>query len=459
MAILLALIGIAAAETRPSLRLPVAASPESLAAAASAGSPLINKLRGGGLPLIRDYLKLCELYNTKPHPSVLTALRWDLPHIHPQRQQGTRPFRDHDLLPLTDLLLLPTATHITSLSFRGCRLRSSGAVMLAKLIIMLPQLESLDLTGNKLGPEAGALLADALSHSRSLKELRLKGCRLRKTGTDALALMLATSEPHESAPLRLLDLSNNQIGFRSKAGIEKVNAMRERPIVINLAGNLVLTEALNTVTHGGGTAAAIVGSAWLMREVRHAPAAIRISSAVYAATLILCYASSTLFHSSFMLGTARKVFHVFDQCAIYLLIAGSYTPFMTVLFHPHKRVWSVYLLGFMWSLCFAGIAMELLFHSVRQVEPWLKYYSVVLYVVMGWCAAFPPLFRDMRRAMEPKAMQMLIAGGLAYTLGVPAFMRNRGLDHVVWHLFVLAGSVLHYLSLMHNLRVSLVGTL
>ena len=88
--------------------------------------------------------------------------------------------------------------------------------MLARLVALNQNLEALDLTGNKLGPEAGALFADALCQSRSLRELRLKGCKLRGTGTDALALALATAEPFESAPLRVLDLSNNQIDFRSK---------------------------------------------------------------------------------------------------------------------------------------------------------------------------------------------------------------------------------------------------
>ena len=325
---------------------------------------------------------------------------------------------------------------------------------------LLPQLEVLDLTGNKLGPEAGALFAEALSHSRSLKELRLKGTRLRAAGTDALALMLATSQPHESAPLKLLDLSNNQIGFRSKAGLERVLSHLAQPLQVNLAGNLVMTEALNVLTHGAGVIAATVGSAWLLNLVRHGQWPLRVAVTVYATALIACYGSSTLFHSAFMLPQGvRHIFHILDQCAIYLLIAGSYTPFMTALFHGSKPIWSTFLLGFMWSLCGLGIGVELLYHHARSKEPWIRHFSVALYVIMGWCAAFPPLFRDLRTAMEPRALRLLIAGGVAYTLGVPAFLRNRNFDHVVWHCFVILGSTLHYLSLKHTIESKLVGTL
>ena len=433
--------------------------PTSLAGRAKRPS-LLLRLRGGDLNLLRDYAKLCEFYHVKPHPSVLFALRWKLGHIHPSRRDGsTRAFRDHDLLPLTDLLLQPGASHVTSLSFRGCRLRGSGALMLARLIALSPNLRSVDLTGNKLGPEAGALFADALAHSRSLVELRLKGCRLRQAGTDALALALATSLPHESAPLRVLDLSNNQIGWRSKAGIERVNARRAQPITIELAGNLVLAETLNVITHGGGTIAAVVGSGMLLRLVMHAPVPLRLACIVYATTLIICYTSSTLFHSSFMLGKVRHVFHILDQCAIYLLIAGSYTPFMTVLFHPHKPLWSTWLLVFMWSLCAIGILIELLYHHARGSMPWIKYTSLGLYAGMGWCAAFPPLFRDMRAAMSPRALRLLVGGGLTYTLGIPAFVRNKHLDHVIWHAFVLGGSALQYLSLYLCVEDAMVGTL
>ena len=117
----------------------------------------MTALRGGSLQLVKLYIDLCQLYHTKPHPSILTALRWDLTHLHPVRANGV--FRDHDLLPLVDLLMSPAASHITSLSFRGCRLRAAGGVQIARLIARMPQLTALDLSGNALGADAGVLLS------------------------------------------------------------------------------------------------------------------------------------------------------------------------------------------------------------------------------------------------------------------------------------------------------------
>ena len=208
----------------------------------------VHELRGGNLNLVKTYIELCHLYETRPHPSILAALRWDLPHLHPAKANGV--FKDHDLLPLCDLLLLPQASHITSLSFRNCRLRAAGGLQLSRLITQMPQLESLDVSGNVLGPDAGAHFAGALPYARRLRELRLRSCRLRASGTDALALALARPTPVD-APLRSVDLSNNQMGFRSKAALERVNARRAQPLAIELSGNLVMTEALNvcTVSH------------------------------------------------------------------------------------------------------------------------------------------------------------------------------------------------------------------
>ena len=92
-------------------------------------------------------------------------------------------------------------------------------------------------------------------------------------------------------------------------------------------------------------------------------------------------------------------------------------------------------------------------------QAWIKYTSLALYVAMGWMAAFPPLLADMRAALTPAAFRLLVAGGLAYTLGVPAFVRNRHLDHVVWHLFVMAGSACHFGALHITLAEALRGTI
>ena len=400
----------------------------------------LHRLRGGDIELVQMYIGLCHLYESTPHPSILAALRWDLHHLHPVKANGQ--FRDHDLLPLCDLLLLPQAAHITSISFRNCRLRASAGVQIARLIARMPQLETLDVSGNVLGSDAGAHIADALAHSHRLRELKLRSCRLRAAGTDALSLALALPSHEGTSALRSVDLTNNQIGFRAKVALERVNMRRMRPLAIELGGNLVLTEALNVFTHGAGAMLALAGSFTLMRAVRHASNGLYYGCLVYCASLLACYLSSTCFHSMFPLqhSAVRHALHIADQCAIYLLIAGSYTPFMLALFGTSRRGVSV--LVYIWTLATIGVVIEIGFHQRRGVEVWIKFASLFLYVAMGWSAAWPPLLRAMRAAMEPDAFRLLIGGGLTYSLGVPVFIRNRGLDHAIWHLFVLGGSAI-----------------
>src|SRR6185436_9843656 len=158
---------------------------------------------------------------------------------------------------------------------------------------------------------------------------------------------------------------------------------------------------------------------------------------VYAAMLIILYLSSTLYHS--LRGPAKKIFHVFDHCSIYLLIAGTYTPFTLVTL---RGVWGWWLFGIIWALAAAGVAKDAFFHNrLRPV-------SVVLYVLMGWLVivAFEPL----KRAMPATGIAWLIGGGIVYTVGIAFFAMSKRVAHThgVWHLCVIGGSVCHYVAVV-----------
>ena len=160
-------------------------------------------------------------------------------------------------------------------------------------------------------------------------------------------------------------------------------------------------------------------------------------SAVFGSTLILCYTASTLYHA--IPGEMpKRVLRTLDHIAIFLLIAGTYTPF-TLLALPGAWGWSLF--GLIWALAIAGSAAEL---------GWLKQYrklAVVMYVAMGWVAliALEPLSRH----LEMGGLVLLLAGGVTYTLGVPFYLcRRLPFHHTLWHLFVLGGSVLHFFAVL-----------
>lgn len=161
------------------------------------------------------------------------------------------------------------------------------------------------------------------------------------------------------------------------------------------------------------------------------------SAAVFGSTLVLLYAASTLYHA-IPHPRAKRVLRILDHCAIYLLIAGTYTPFTL---GPLRGPWGWALFGVVWTGAIAGVV----FKSVALGKAPIL--SVALYVMMGWSVVFA--FGPLARALAPEGVKLLVAGGLAYTLGLVFFAWDRlRYGHFVWHLFVLTGSVCHYFAVL-----------
>jgi hemolysin III len=197
-------------------------------------------------------------------------------------------------------------------------------------------------------------------------------------------------------------------------------------------------ERFNSITHLIGSVLALIGTSVAVTLAAERGGATNIVAAsVYGTMLIVLYLSSTLYHS--LSGKPKNIFRVFDHCSIYLLIAGTYTPFtLTVLRGP----WGWSLLVAVWTLAIVGVIKDSLFRGrYRKV-------SVVLYLVMGWMVliAFVPL----QRALPPAGLTLLAAGGAVYTIGIVFYAMSARVayTHGVWHLCVLAGSVCHYFAVV-----------
>jgi hemolysin III len=196
-------------------------------------------------------------------------------------------------------------------------------------------------------------------------------------------------------------------------------------------------ELANSITHGFGLAASAAAAPVLIVTAAHAHDPWRvIAASVFAATLLLLYAASTLYHAlpGHVLRRAKDVFRRLDHAAIYLLIAGTYTPFVLV---SMRGAWGWSLFGVVWSLAAVGVTLKGVFGAGR-----LAVLSTAVYVGMGWLAlvAVHPLLTH----VAPGAILWLFAGGITYTMGVIFFALDRHrYMHAVWHLFVLAGSACH----------------
>lgn len=198
-------------------------------------------------------------------------------------------------------------------------------------------------------------------------------------------------------------------------------------------------ERLNSITHTAGAALAATGATVLIvMATRLGDPWKIVAFSIYGSMLLLLYTISALYHS--LQGRIKEVFRKFDHCAIYLLIAGSYTPFTLVTL---RGPWGWTLFGLVWGLAILGIVQEIwLTKGGRKL-------SMAIYVMMGWLAlaAVIPLIS----ALTWAGFIWLAAGGLLYTGGIAFYATDHRVrhGHGVWHLFVLAGSACHYFAVLY----------
>jgi len=198
-------------------------------------------------------------------------------------------------------------------------------------------------------------------------------------------------------------------------------------------------EIANSLSHGFGLIAALVATPFLIEHaVRQGDAGFMVGASIFAATMVMLYLASTLYHA-LPVGRAKGVFRVIEHSAIFLLIAGTYTPFTLGVL---RGTWGWTLLGLVWGIAVTGVVLKAL---NRLTHPIL---TTSLYLLMGWLiviAAGP-----LTERVPASGLLWLVAGGLAYTLGVFFFALDSRLryGHFIWHLFVMAGTACHYFAVL-----------
>ena len=196
-------------------------------------------------------------------------------------------------------------------------------------------------------------------------------------------------------------------------------------------------EILNAVTHGVGILFSIVGLVVLVAFASINGSSILIaSSAIFGGTLIFAYSSSTLYHA-ITNEKAKQLFRQFDHAAIYLLIAGTYTPVLTLL----DSSLGLTIFVTIWTTATIGVILKFVYpHRFKKL-------SVVLYLVMGWFIVV--VIKQLMLNMDSNGLWLMLIGGLFYSIGVIFYIwKSLPYNHAIWHLFVLAGSIFHYFMIL-----------
>ncbi len=222
----------------------------------------------------------------------------------------------------------------------------------------------------------------------------------------------------------------NCIGVNSQSAGEKMESTKN----INLPGYTLSEELLNAITHGIGSLLSIIGAIILILKYQSNPQNL-VFMMVYCFTLFLLYSISTLYHS-LKKGRAKAIFRKFDHCSIFLLIAGTYTPLCATFL---KNIFAFCILAAVWTLAIIGIV----FNAI-DVNRFSKF-SLICYILMGWSIIF--IARSTLEVLNQRQLIYLLVGGIFYTVGAIIYVIGKKVKymHSIWHFFVLAGSIFHFL--------------
>lgn len=341
--------------------------------------------------------------------------------------------------------------------------------MLAEFIKIDTKVEYLSIKNNNIGPRGAYALASVFENgkNKTLTHLDLHGNRILHKGAVALAKSLRQAKHN----LNFLDVSNNHIGFqgvlRLQFAASKVNSSRSTSklvikdlsesktqthvpppkFTLNVVSNFVIEETWNSISHGVGFILSLIATIMTVYSAKEMGWEKLLGCTVYCASLLFLYFCSSLYHSFFKLGTTKAVFQRLDHAAIFVLIAGSYTP--VLLGGPLDGFYGRVFLIFVWCIAFIGIFLVCFyFDRFPMVE-------LSLYLAMGWCSVVvvPVVYEHWEELVSGKTFHIhglywYAVGGLVYTTGVYFFIKGNRIPihHAVWHVFVVVASICHFIG-------------
>lgn len=295
-------------------------------------------------------------------------------------------------------------------------------------------------------PEAGVetlltALTVATAQRSPLTHVRLADVGLSTKGAVALAPLLS----HGLGGLQSLDLSNNRANFRGSQALQQAADARpshSAPLTLDLSGNLVTVELLNACTHGVAAAIALVAGALLTWQAARKPLrrAIVGSIGIFCTSLFTLFASSCAYHSLFRRPRLHALLRRADHCSIFLLIAGSYTPFVATYTLQPPTVSGALTLAAVWACAAAGIARSVVGAGSNRGRAFFA-------LATGWMGLIS--IRTMMERMPSGALFGVVVGGIIYSIGLVFYLlgKKKPILHVVWHFAVMLGGSFHYTAL------------
>ena len=202
-------------------------------------------------------------------------------------------------------------------------------------------------------------------------------------------------------------------------------------------------EIFNMVSHIVGASFGLVALVLcVVFSAIHRNAYAVVSSVIYGVMMIILYTMSSIYHGLKPQGKAKKVFQILDHCSIFLLIAGSYTPFCLVTFRAYNTVLGWTIFGIIWAMAILGIILNSI--DIKKY----KIFSMICYLGMGWCIIFTANL--LPKLLSIPGVILLVAGGLAYTIGAMLYGigKKKKYIHSIFHLFIVLGSILHFFCIL-----------
>jgi len=396
-----------------------------------------------GSVLAQCYSKHCVNLGLIPDPSVMVSLQTGWYHVTASNSFSLLPLlltiREHqksfnDKGPLTSLRLCPTPD--SDLRFSD-PLTDANARSIRGILELCDSLKELDLSGVGLGSKGVLEIGLGIKHSQSIQMARLRGNPRGFAGFANPKVIKAVTD----SDLLCLDISENHLDY----SILKLYHKNKKPsLLIVDHGNHLWEESLNTLTHAIGSLFSIVGS-WVLLWNAYGQSRRKFyASLLYSFTVIFLFSSSAIYHSAYANKYLSDILHILDHCAIYLLIAGSYTPYCLIALEDIPM--GVYVAIAEWCLAFFGIILT--FTSKRIKIPYKSTIELVLYIGMGHLVYV--VWEDAITHVPTEAVELLKYGGYAYTSGVIFFLLDKyhPIGHTIWHIFVLAGATFHYFGIL-----------